>query len=189
MSDKTKKNSGFTFIELIITLAIISILFGSALPDFSDFLDRRKIEAASMQLRNVLQLARKSAVTENQRVTVCPTNDSVSCSDNWSHGYVAFVDLNQDRELDSDEVVLYQNKISDPEMKVRWRAFGRQDSMQWHETGITNHQNGSFELCLRQKPEMARALIIAKAGRIRSSIDSDGNGIHENSRGDSLDCW
>ena len=36
---------------------------------------------------------------------------------------------------------------------------------------------------------MSRALIITKAGRIRYSKDTDGDNIHENSRGKPLTCY
>ncbi|WP_444998283.1 GspH/FimT family pseudopilin [Aliikangiella sp. IMCC44359] len=182
------KQQGFTLIDLTFAIGIMLILFGFALPSFSQFLDRKQLISQSIQLRSTLQLARKTAITQHQKVTVCPTNDFKQCDKDWSKGYMVFVDLNENRLFDSNEKKIHQNQLNDSNFQLRWRAFGKKSSFQWHETGITNHQNGSFELCLKQTPSLARALIITKAGRIRTSTDKNNDGIHENSRGKNLSC-
>jgi len=181
-------NKGFTLIDLLLTIGILSITFGIALPAMDDFIDRGKIKSESMQLRSSLQLARKTAISENKKVTVCPTKDAKDCDKDWSKGYMVFIDLNEDRQLDETDLLIYQSDIKDDRITLRWKAFGARSSMQWHQTGITNYQNGSFEFCFHEKPKLARALIVTKAGRIRPSKDNNGDGIHENSRGDNLSC-
>ena len=185
---KTTKQQGFTLIDLLLALGIMAITFGVAIPSFSDLVNRNRIESESAQLKTTLQLARKTAITEHKKVTVCPTLDENSCTKDWSDGYMAFIDLDEDRILDGDEKVLYQGDIRHDDISLRWKAFGRRSSLQWHETGITNHQNGSFEFCFREQPKLSRALIITKAGRIRKSKDKNNDGIHENSRGKNLSC-
>lgn len=61
MRNLTKSN-GFTLIELLITIAIVAILAGIALPSYSNYIDRSKIRTAqadsvalSLSLENAFQ--------------------------------------------------------------------------------------------------------------------------------------
>jgi len=184
----TQTKNGFTLIELIFTLAIASILLSLSMPSFADLVDRNKISAEVSQLRGSLQLGRKAAITQSKKVTLCPTINGEQCSQDWSDGYMVFIDDNEDRQLDPNEELLLQSKIGDANIKLRWCAFGVRSSFQWHQTGITNHQNGTFQYCYTNKPELSRGLFISKAGRIRMSKDENGDGIHENASGNNIDC-
>ena len=190
---KLSQQQGMTLIDLMLTISLVAILLGEALPAFNHTLNKSKVDAASMMLKSSLQLARKTAITQNKKVTICPIeNGSIQatpvCSKNWSDGYMVFIDDNEDRQLSANESLVYKNLNIDDKIQLRWKAFGVRSSMQWHHTGITNHQNGTFEFCYNQQPKYSRALIITKAGRIRASKDLDGDGIHENSRGKNLSC-
>ncbi|WP_185964305.1 GspH/FimT family pseudopilin [Aliikangiella marina] len=179
---------GITLIDLVLTISILSLLLGTALPAFDELLDKNKVNAQLMQLRSTLQLARKIAITEREKVTVCPTSDNLNCSSDWSQGYMAFIDHNEDRHFNNTDQLAYSHQIRDEHLQVKWRAFGVRSSFQWHETGITNHQNGTFYLCFKEKPKLSRALIITKAGRIRISKDTDGDEIHEGANDKNLNC-
>ncbi len=179
---------GFTLIELLITLSIASILLSQALPSFNQFLDQRKVSAHTQRLAQVIKLSRTVAVTESQIVTLCPTQNGHSCSANWSDGYLSFKDDNGNRQLDHNEEKLFEYLSTDKNSQVSWRAFGVRKSLQWLQTGITNHQNGSFELCYKSIPELSRGLFITKPGRIRYSKDNNGDGIHENATGGVIRC-
>ena len=181
-------NQAFTLIELIFMIAIASILLGIALPSFNDFIDKRKVDANLTSLAQTLQLSRTTAVTINERVTLCPVNQSLNCSSDWSTGYISFIDRDGNRNFDNEDTLLYQNFIKDPKVRISWRAFGHRRSLQYRETGITNHQNGSFELCYADDQKKHRALFITKAGRLRYSKDTNGDGYHENSRGGAITC-
>jgi len=183
-----QKNKAFTLIELLITISIAWILLGIALPSFGDMLDRKKVSANVQRLVKTLQLARSTAINDNVKVTVCPINHSLNCTRNWSTGYMSFVDTNGDRQYNQDDRVLYQYSSEDENATLSLRAFGHRNSLQWLETGITNHQNGSFELCYSSEADKSRALFLTKAGRIRFSKDTDGDNIHENSTGGRISC-
>lgn len=183
-----KTNLGFTLVELMLTLAISSILLGVGLPAFADLLNKSKIRSQSMQLRSTLHFARQTAVHNTKTVTVCPTNNGKQCHKNWSNSYMAFIDENENRQLDDEDSIISLSKVIDSNIKIRWRAFGRKYSLQWLDTGITNNQNGSFEYCYEKDPKYARALIISKSGRMRASKDKNNDGIHENAKGKNLTC-
>ena len=181
-------NSAFTLIELLISISIIAITLNLALPSFSEILDRSKVSANFQRLTQTLQSSRLKAINSNNKVTLCPIDNSLICSNNWSTGYMSFVDYNGDRQYNGNDDLLSQYYSEDEKFKLSWRAFGYKNSLQWTGTGITNHQNGSFELCYDDKADKSRALFLTKAGRIRNSKDTDGDDIHENSTGGAITC-
>ena len=50
-----KLNSGFTLVEMVITLTVIAILAGIAVPSFTETLDRRRVSGAAEQLRGKIE--------------------------------------------------------------------------------------------------------------------------------------
>ena len=72
--DSTKnpssKQRGVTMVEACITLAIAGILAGSALPSFTESLDKRQVEGVSSEVGTDLRYARSEAVARNTGVRV-----------------------------------------------------------------------------------------------------------------------
>lgn len=72
--------SGFTLLELIITVAVLAILVSVALPSFSAMIARNQITASGNDLIAGLQFARHEAVRRNAAVQVCASTDGQACS-------------------------------------------------------------------------------------------------------------
>lgn len=65
-----QNNRGFTLIELIVTLIIISIVAIIAAPKIQDLTLKRKLERTSVDLEKILTQARSDAVVFRKKVTV-----------------------------------------------------------------------------------------------------------------------
>jgi len=65
-----KKNTGFTLIELMIAIAIISIVSIIAVPNFNDVIPRYRLKAAARDLQANMQKARLQAIKENSPVQI-----------------------------------------------------------------------------------------------------------------------
>lgn len=57
---------GLTLVELLVTLTLLALLAGAALPALGALLQRRRLEGASSQLISDLQLLRTSAVARHR---------------------------------------------------------------------------------------------------------------------------
>jgi type IV fimbrial biogenesis protein FimT len=66
----------------MVTLAVLMILTGVAIPSFSEILLAQKVETASFDVFSGLLLARSEAVTRNTTVTMAPSGG------NWSEGWI-----------------------------------------------------------------------------------------------------
>lgn len=81
---------GFTFLELLITLLIASILLALCQPHFSALLLRVYVEDDAYRFFQTLTYARQTAITRNQLVYVCPTLNHLDCAVDWSKGYMVY---------------------------------------------------------------------------------------------------
>ena len=61
-----KKESGFTMIELMVTIAIVLLLASVAVPSFLSWLPRQRLRSAVSDLVADIQLTKLSAIKENQ---------------------------------------------------------------------------------------------------------------------------
>jgi len=101
----TKYSSGFTLIEMIVTVSIVAILASIAAPSFSSMLERSRATAQANEMVSALLLARSEALKRRNNVTVCTSIDQTTCAGNgeqdFSNGWIVFVDCNKDRVVDT----------------------------------------------------------------------------------------
>lgn len=62
---KINKQAGMTLVELMIGLAIVSVLFALALPSYSTWIQNSQIRTAADSIQNGLQIARQEALSRN----------------------------------------------------------------------------------------------------------------------------
>lgn len=65
-----RKNKGFTLVELMITLVIVAIGVGLAVPSYRHMLEKRKVVAGAESVVSFIGLAQSLAIKSNQRVGV-----------------------------------------------------------------------------------------------------------------------
>lgn len=101
---KLKHTKAMTLIELLLSVAIISLLTALALPGFRDLSDRFKVEAAVSQFHSAIILMRSEAIRRGVRVDLVP-----SAAHDWQSGWLVFIESNNNQQADAHEVVLHQN--------------------------------------------------------------------------------
>jgi type IV fimbrial biogenesis protein FimT len=74
------RSAGFTLVELLVVVAVLSILALVAGPSLNDFIRLQRLKAVTAQLTTDLQFARTEAAARNQPVRLSfSDNASVSC--------------------------------------------------------------------------------------------------------------
>jgi type IV fimbrial biogenesis protein FimT len=76
------RSRGFTLIELMVTLTILAIMMGIAVPSFRTFVENQKVKTASFELMTSVMIARSEAIKRNATATLTPT-----ASESWASGW------------------------------------------------------------------------------------------------------
>lgn len=77
----TRPDNGFTLIELMVTIAVMSIVALFAAPALQSLVDKTRLQGATDRLYADMQFARSEAVRRNTSVSI-----SFSTGSNWCYG-------------------------------------------------------------------------------------------------------
>ncbi len=86
------KQQGFTLVELMVTITVLAIVIGIAVPSFYGQIQNNRSLALGEEFAGALNYARSEAVKRGKRVTLCASADASKCSGSWQQGWIAFVD-------------------------------------------------------------------------------------------------
>jgi type IV fimbrial biogenesis protein FimT len=103
-----KKQLGLTLMELLISVSLIAILMGVAVPSFRPFFAKRAATAGADTLVMDYRFARSEALRRTNSVTICRSINSLSCAvaGSWHDGWIVFVDSNSNQTVDAGEDIL-----------------------------------------------------------------------------------
>lgn len=129
--------SGLTLVELLVTLVILGILVTLAVPSFARLLREWQRDSATKAFTAHVQLARSEAIKTSRRVVMCSSSNGTACanSNDWSTGWLVFMDLDADNTLDSGEPVLAVRGA--PTGLSRMQASGNVQRMVFMPSGLT----------------------------------------------------
>jgi type IV fimbrial biogenesis protein FimT len=83
------KQSGFSLVELMVAIAVMSILLAIALPSFRSMIQNSKVRNAAESVANGLQKARAEAVARNTNVTFVLGADAAGTYTSWTVNVVS----------------------------------------------------------------------------------------------------
>ena len=102
-----KTHSGFTLVELMVTLAVGIIILAIGVPAFMSMLSTNQAAGYANDLVGAIRLARSEAVKRAATATVCASNATqTGCSGNaWNNGWIVFSDDDADGVFDAGETI------------------------------------------------------------------------------------
>ena len=97
-----KNNHGFTLIELIVTLAVVSILLLTGIPALNQMTNNNRLVTQINNIAGGLALARSESIKRGRSITLCGSTDGATCdTSNWESGWIIFSDANNNAILES----------------------------------------------------------------------------------------
>lgn len=152
---------GYTLIELLITVLILSFLMALSHGFSSNFLPKQRLIAKRNALAGFLQYARAEAVSQGS-IHVC--DKSTACAGFEKGPLVIFHDKNHNNLQDSDEPTLQTLEISEGQRIIR-NGWGKQDYLYYNSQGALQFQNGHFLICDKN---YGTTLIMNWRGRLKT---------------------
>lgn len=170
--------SGFSVIELMVTLAVAMLLISTAVPAWKNLVNSNAVISARTQLAGNIQLARETAVEQTQHLTLCPSADLQQCSGNytaWETGIILFIDRDADRQRDAGEPLV---RAMQGLTHVTIQSSSGRRSIRFAPDGSAWGSNLTLRFCTPDDTSRNRAIILYGSGRMRYSQRlSNGNPV------------
>jgi type IV fimbrial biogenesis protein FimT len=100
------RQAGFSLIELLVVLAIASILLAAGAPGLRDLVRTQQLKAASGDLFAAIGQARAQALARGEIVTVLPKGAGGT---DWARGWTVFIDRDGNRQPNAGDTVLAEH--------------------------------------------------------------------------------
>jgi type IV fimbrial biogenesis protein FimT len=169
---KMTRNSGFTLIELMVTMSVVAVLLSAGVPSFGALIKNNRLVTENYALRTVLGAARFEAQMQRQAVTVCRSANGIDCSTgDWGEGYMAFIDLDGNEQLDDDEQLLQSRVQNTQGIAVRYSQSA--DILRFDSSGNAVDNSGTFTICDDRGAVEARGIIVSAIGAVRAAVVSE----------------
>ena len=163
------RQSGFTFAEAMVVIAILSILLSIAAPSFQSLITQSRLTAISTELRSALLTARSEAIKSNRQVTLCASEDKSTCSNgSWSSGSIVFVDRGVTGEInDGDEIIRQFQRAS---LTVQVLQVSVNGSVSFTPDGASD-TSGAFMVCDQMRNAEPRRICLSRSGVVNVTKD------------------
>ena len=106
-----RNKSGFTLIELMAVVAVLSVTALIAVPSMQQAIHSNQLRTEISRILAAIKLARSEAISRNTTVSMCPSSfvstGTAACSRNYADGWIVFTNRDRDRvvDRDSDEII------------------------------------------------------------------------------------
>jgi len=172
---RLRRNSGFTLIELMVTIAVAAILLVMATPSFVSYQRSSELTSAANSLVAGINAARGEAMKRGMNAMVMPATGT-----DWSSGWTVFVDQDRSGGFNTGDTTVIQQ----PALPSYFSATGQGTASEapayimFDASGYTKTKTAGFgaltmtiarnDLNGAALTEQTRRVVIARSGRARA---------------------
>lgn len=153
------RNQGFTLIDLMVTLSVLSVVAAIAIPAFGNMIETSRQEALKDEVESTLHNARTQAVLRRRTIEICGSGDGATCSTNWADGWLVRTTTGQTLQLTQ---LPHHDELS-------WIGFS--ESIRFRDNGASPASNGRFYQCHGE--QVAWQVVVSRQGRIRQASEAE----------------
>lgn len=163
---KTKSQSGFTMVELMIVGAILIVLISIGGPGLQNFIKNNRILAQTNVFMVSVKTARSEAMTQRVPVRFCGSNDGASCTGSWSDGHIAFTDNDGNGAVNGDDIIVLVNRTENPDINI---TYSGGNFIEFDRRGRAVGSSGNLLFCDDRGSDYARGITVDPIGRSKST--------------------
>ena len=140
---------GFTLVELIVTIAVLTIITMIATPYVLEQLARMEAKRIESQIRNTLTLAKAESYIRRQDLLVCLSNNGAICDRDSYKQLLLFSDKNNNKNFDLGVDDLLEQQALEPKYSTLYLRVGdkRHYTKFWGDSGKPRGHFGHFKYC------------------------------------------
>lgn len=163
-----KKYSGFTILELMMTLGLVAILTTIGVPYFGDVIKNNRLSTQINALVGHLAYARSEAVLRNQPVILCASGNMTTCvagARGWADGWLLFLDGDNSSNLSAGDTILRVKQPLEGVDTTLTTSMGT--DFIYDSRGFSGSGAGTFSLCDDRGIAKMKSISISNTGRVR----------------------
>ncbi|MFV1984319.1 MAG: GspH/FimT family pseudopilin [Thiohalomonadales bacterium] len=162
-----KRSLGLTLIELLVTLAVSSIVLTYATPEVRTLFKINQNAVIINSLVADLAYTRSEAIKRLHDVVICKSADGQICNNksDWQDGWIIYVDeVKRDKQRGPDEALLKVQQALGNNIKIRFTSFNSKNRVVYRPSGAADYSNGTFRFCTNNE-QYHKDLILSRTGR------------------------
>ena len=163
-----RQQRGFTLIEATLSLAVLGIVAGIAIPTVTGTVSAAHAGTAKSAMVETFSKALTHSTITGVEVVLCPTSGGDACIDttDWSGGWIAFADIDGNRSRGPGETLLQKQAAFAHGVHLR-STSGRKRLVFQPQGGAAAGSNVTFTLCDSRGAAKASTLVLANSGQFR----------------------
>ena len=167
-----KFHRGFTVFELMGVLSIIGLLVMIGSVNLIQVMNDQAVRTVRDRFSHAVHFARAEAIYSQQFITICPSSDQSICGDDWSNGWIIFVDDNGSGLRESEQERLIN--VASGESAVVMNGNSEQQHIMFNPSGRHLGESQFFDICLShyEYQQTSRRIKLTSSGSLYYPVDS-----------------
>jgi type IV fimbrial biogenesis protein FimT len=159
-------SKGFSLLEILVTLFILSILLSLAIPSYRIFLHQSQDKIMRETLFRAIHLARSEAMSRGEAVSLGKNGKS------WEQGIILFVDQKEDGSVENAEQIIVRFDAAKRRGVLHWRSALGREYLRMLPSGIAE-ENAAFWFCAEGESQSVWGVMINQAGKARLANNAE----------------
>lgn len=160
-SPRFKMLSGFTLLEILLCLLLLSMVTFFSLPYTPLLYKKNQSQTISADIKNAIHTAKMQALLQGQALALT----SLNRTNNWSDGMRLVID-NPSHHYQEDSDTLYEWHWTSTGTQVEWHGFQSNEYVLFATDLRSSRTNGYF---LIKNADQQIKLVLNRLGRVRDS--------------------
>ncbi len=152
-----KRPSGFTLIEMMVTVAIAAVVAAIAAPSFRTTIANNAVRAAARDLTTSINTARMQSMSTRNNVQVAPANGG------WGGGWT----------LDYAANAPEDDKTFTPPANINLARTDDNGALVFRGRGGLQSGSATFTICHGTESVSGRTITVSFLGKVRSELKGD----------------